>query len=448
MRGNVKKICLVLAMFLLISVFSGCGGSTTTTQSSSSSSETTTAQATSTTKAKENITFTYSFWGTGTEVKSQQSIIAAYQKLNPNVRIKETYTDGGNYPVKLQTYFASNSAPDVMAMCSDSYTDWEKNGIFYDLSSYIKTNNLQDLYTPEAIKAFEVNGKQIGIPYAADTYCIAYNKKLFDQAKIAYPKSDWTETQFIDCAKSLTTGTGVNKIFGMFFSWYSSEMITDFYGKQAAFDQANNKVFIKGNDTFKHAVSFLADCINTYKISPDANDSKNITGGFETGRYAMAIVADWDIGSLQKTIGSKFDWDVVEMPTSEFGNWSVAERVLGLTISSKSSKKDAGCDFIKWFTSDAESLKLVTSAATPVLTSFIKDEYLSFYPSEWLVHYNKQVFVNMQSRTRPHLWMGNWNKAATEINNQMALYILGKQSLDKSLDNMQANCDNIFAGKK
>ncbi|HEY5584575.1 MAG TPA: sugar ABC transporter substrate-binding protein [Ruminiclostridium sp.] len=426
MKKTVKLLSVLLAIIILGSVFVGCNSSNST--------------------KKGNVTLTYSFYGDKTEIAIKQSMIKNYEKLNPNVKIKPTYTDGGTYPTKLQTYFASGTAPDVIALAADMYTDFAKKNLFLDLTSYIKSNGLQNKLAKQATNAFTLNNKSYAIGYGYKTYAIVYNKKLFDEAGIPYPKSDWSEEQFISYAKKLTKGEGTNKIYGMNFGWEGTEMMVNFYNNKPAYDAVNNKINIKDNDVFKHTLTLLSDSISKYKISPSATESKNIGGGFETGKFAMAIVGPWDIDGFEKLIGTKFNWDIVGMPKSaDYGNWNCGLRVDGIAVSQNSKYKEQALDFAKWLCTDENNSKIFSQTSVPTLNSYAKsEEYLKGYPKEFPVKYNKQIFIDMQNHCRPIYWTGVWGKVNDQISKQYETFLLGKISLEEAINNMQINCDKLL----
>ena len=60
-----------------------------------------------------------------------------------------------------------------------------------------------DFYPAER-KAATVNGKVVGIPALVDNLALVYNKKMFDQAGLAYPTANWTWEDFGNAAQKLT----------------------------------------------------------------------------------------------------------------------------------------------------------------------------------------------------------------------------------------------------
>ena len=58
---------------------------------------------------------------------------------------------------------------------------------------------------------------------------------FFDAAGLAYPTESWTEEDFVNITRQLTTGEGVNKIYGTKLT-DGSKMIRDLYGQMPLYD--------------------------------------------------------------------------------------------------------------------------------------------------------------------------------------------------------------------
>ena len=105
--------------------------------------------------ASAQTTLTFAFWGNADEIKMKQQLIDLYMQKNPDVKIEGTYTDGGQYPTKLQTWFASNTAPDVMGIANDIIYPYRDLGVFEDLRSYMEQDGLlEGTWNPVAVDVF------------------------------------------------------------------------------------------------------------------------------------------------------------------------------------------------------------------------------------------------------------------------------------------------------
>ena len=65
-----------------------------------------------------------------------------------------------------------------------------------------------------------MDGKLYGLPNGTQTMVMYYNKKMFDDAGIAYPKDGWTWDEFSDAAKKLTKADGSVYGYGLSSSYF------------------------------------------------------------------------------------------------------------------------------------------------------------------------------------------------------------------------------------
>ena len=388
-------------------------------------------------KEGKPVELSFSFWGWGNEIELKQKIIQAFEASHPLVKIKASFTDGETYPAKLQTYFSSNTAPDVISIAGDILSEFVAQGVFADLSGYLQKDKLLSSTWPKvSVDAFRYKNTIVATPFVFKIPAIVYNKSLFDKAGLAYPKDDWTEDQLLDLAGKLTSGEGVNKVFGFNLSFWPYYITRGLLG-QHYYDTQNRKMNAVGNEGFRHAMKLFADMIATYGVAPDDTAAKTIGGGFETGKFAMALTGTFDMPTYQKVIGDKFPWDVVMLPTnSQFGPWKGNLFVDGFGISAKSEHKDQAWQFIRWMSTDLSSQKIASGIGIPALSSYANSpEYLGDFPEGWK-QYNKKAFVNMLERSFIWQTTGVWAKINDELDNQFKMLVAGKISVEQALSNM------------
>jgi ABC-type glycerol-3-phosphate transport system substrate-binding protein len=152
------------------------------------------------------------------------------------------------------------------------------------------------------------------------------------------------------------------------------ELVNDMYGDYY-YDWTTKKMTAEGNESYKHAVQMFYDMFVTDKVTPSTMSTKDIGGGFETGKYPMALIHYWDIASLSSTVGDAFDWDIVQFPFNEqYGTrWKSPLYVQALSISSASQHKEAAFEFIKWWASNekpqtamADSFPVCSTCSRPM----------------------------------------------------------------------------------
>lgn len=446
--GNFfKSIAVLLSVPLLLS---GCNSSATSAENQQSSIQEeenlsdNANENTSTEASKEQITLTFSYWGDKNELACKEELIKDFEAAHPNIKIEATYTDGVSYHTKLQTFFTSGAAPDVISIAGDIMYDFAEEGVFEDLTPYIERDQVAGQWADGSLDIFTKHGKIYAAPYVSKVFAMAYNKDIFDAAGLAYPTESWTEEDFVNITRQLTTGEGVNKIYGTKLT-DGSKMIRDLYGQMPLYDVENKKMQAEGNDYFKHAFSLYTDLI-IGGYSPSDLETDSIGGGFETGKFATALCATWDINSWEELIGDSFKWDVVQLPSNtDYGPWTYPAYTDGMAISSTSEHKEAAWEFIKWNTLSEESQEKISQLGVPVLKSYVEsDNYLNDFPNSYVVKYNKEAFADMMNRAAGQESLGIWAEINDELTKQYNAVSLSETTVDEAIAVLQKKGESVL----
>ena len=149
------------------------------------------------------------------EVRHQQ-FAYFFRELHPNIQIKREVTSFNDFLTKYLTVAGGGSLPDVM-YCQYAWASnlIEKN-VLAPIDEFIaKTPDFKlDDFAPEAISYWVKDGKHYAVPSDSAPKLLFYNKDIFDKAGMKYPDPTWTWQRLQAAAVELTSGTGVNKIFG------------------------------------------------------------------------------------------------------------------------------------------------------------------------------------------------------------------------------------------
>ena len=306
-------------------------------------------------KGKVNIDF---LWPTYTpqKVRYGERLAQQYMKENPNVRVNLILTSDPYK--KLQIMIAGRTTPDVMWM-GIGWQQFEDAilplGPFAARDPEIR----RETYLPGLWDAMTLRGSLRGLPSSGQVAVIYYNKDLFDQAGVPYPKADWTWDDMVRIAKQLTRdfdGNGVidqyglqlEQVYRLPFLVYPGQ-IADPEWRTARLDTPAVAAIL---DRYR-------DLIYKEKVmpTPTASAELGMLPMFEAGRVAMHASSGYALESFRKV---QFDWDVVEFPTFEFngqryratGLWQEEFCVLWNTDTPEESWKFArwcaGKDMIRW----------------------------------------------------------------------------------------------------
>ena len=133
---------------------------------------------------------TYWLWDNN-QLASYQACAEAFEKQNPDIKIKITQTGWFDYWTALSTAFVSGTAPDVFWDHLSRYPEFISNNLLVDLAPLIARDKVStDIYVGGLVKVWGRNGKQYGLPKDWDTIGMVYNKAMLAKAGID-PKSLW-----------------------------------------------------------------------------------------------------------------------------------------------------------------------------------------------------------------------------------------------------------------
>ena len=293
-------------------------------------------------------------------------------------------------------------------------------------------------------------GELLSLPYMYSNYVIAYNKDIFDEANLEYPTADWTETEFVELAKTLTSGEGPEKTYGMWFGGWVCELVRALYGEPKMYDTENMVMQATNNEKFKAAFQLLGDLHKDGYCSNEVTKTTT-TGGFVTGKYAMAIAMTGDIASYQKQIGDNFKWDIVELPISETYDtrWNTNMRLQGFGMSKTTEHPELAYDLIEYMTTNYEVQKAVDEdgVGIPALTEYLESEEFKTNYGGGLA-YNKEAFVNMAKVGTSWEYAGIWADINDTLTSEFNAYITGATDIDTALDNLQKKGEAVIEAAK
>lgn len=241
-----------------------------------------------------------------------------FTKLHSNVKIKYIGVPYDNFDSKLQTMLASDTQPDITTHVQlMGFMDYYKKGLLTDLTPYIqkyKFDAQKDGIPDQIMKMANVDGKQWGIPLNTFTTVMLINKDLFDKAGVACPPTDygdtsWTFDKMIEAAKKLTSGSGNNKTYGLYWAWNGGGAMQDpdyfgtslFPADALKTGQATSNNFAQA-DVIK-AYQNIADLTFKYGVSPtpayvSALAGSNSSDPFLSGKIAMEVEGSWGLAGI------------------------------------------------------------------------------------------------------------------------------------------------------
>ena len=268
--------------------------------------------------AQEQVTLRFSGWPEEASVKYNKLLIQSFEEKYPSIKVK--YEPLIAYDLrKILTQMAAGVAPDVFTGWTPHFGTWIEKGQLLDLdpfiSKYMSEEDVADFY-PVVYNAMNVDGKQWALPKYANTTVLYYNKDLFNEVGLPYPKDitlDWDT--FRSYAKKLTKREdGKITQWGLFIMQLGLVWDAAFiWGNGGEINDPNNpKHFLLDQPETIEAETFLHDLIWKDKVAPLAGDI-DLLGyyAFSSGRVGMTMGGTADLHVFK---GYDINFDITRYP--------------------------------------------------------------------------------------------------------------------------------------
>ena len=163
-----------------------------------------------------------------------------------------------------------------------------------------------------ALSAFNVDGKQYGLPGNFSNVVLVYNKDLFDQAGVAYPTADWTQDDLQAAAEAIRA-LG-DDIFGI----YQPITYNEFYKVAAQYGGSllNEDLtdFTINSPENVQAAQVMVDRVLVSNVQPTEVQMGGMGDWdlFMSGRLGMIPTGIWAFSTFAE--GCDFAWDIAVEP--------------------------------------------------------------------------------------------------------------------------------------
>lgn len=153
-------------------------------------------------------------WGDNDEIAIVESLVAAFEAQNPDIRI--TRLHASDYDTKLNTMFAAGTAPDLFYLGYENLPKLASMGLLAPLDERIAADTesagrdwTADFF-PVLLEAYRYDGNAIGkgplygVPKDFTTWLFYVNLDLFDRAGVPVPYDGWTWEQYESAMKKIS----------------------------------------------------------------------------------------------------------------------------------------------------------------------------------------------------------------------------------------------------
>lgn len=305
------------------------------------------------------------------EHQAYKNLVRAYEEKHTGAKVDLIHIPSqGDYRKRLGTDFAAGVPADIVLINYRRYAEFAARGVVEPLGPYLAKSTVlkESDFFAEAIEPFKYEGELYGIPQNLSSLVVFYNKKLFDEAGVSYPKAGWTWADFVETAKKLTKdtdGDGKTDQYGLGTEISLQRLVPLVW--QAGAEIVDNTEAPTGlnldDPNFKRALQWMIDLRNRHEVIPSSieEESEDSETRFQNGRTAMFLNSRRGVPTYREIKG--FDWDVAPLPRDKNAVGILHADAYFMPKSAKN--KDAIWKFIE-FANSAEGQTIVAASGRTV----------------------------------------------------------------------------------
>ena len=261
-------------------------------------------------------------FGDPAELAAYQQLVDAFRAVHPDIQVELRHVASqGDYQKQLVTAFSAGAEPDVMLLNYRRVLQFAANGGLEPVGSYLDNSqslHATDLY-PEALEAFQWDGKTWCIPQNVSSLVVYYNRSLFDAAGVAYPSAGWTWDDFLQTARALTRDLDGDGQIDQYGAGVSPELmrLAPFIwqnGGELVDDPAQPTRLAFDSPAALAAFQWFVDLQVQEHVVPDATaeQAEDSETRFMNGRLGVYLNSRRAVPTFRTIEG--LDWDVAPLP--------------------------------------------------------------------------------------------------------------------------------------
>ena len=360
----------------------------------------------------------------------EASIIEAFEKANPDIKVKLETIDFTSGPEKITTAIEAGTAPDVLFDAPGRIITYGKNGKLADLNDLFTDEFVADVNNDNLIQASKAGDTAYMYPISSAPFYMALNKAMLEDAGVLdLVKDGWTTDDFEKVIKALkdkgynpgslfSKGQGGDQGTRAFLANLYSGSVTDAEVTKYTTDQPN---FVKA---LEKAAGWIKD---GYMMNGSQYNGGDDIQNFANGQTSYTILWAPSQNGIQAQLLEASKVEVVEVPfPSDDGKADLEYLVNGFAVfnNGDEAKVAAAKKFIQFICDDEEwgPKNVVRTGAFPVRTSYGKlydterMETISAWTEYYSPYYNTiDGFAEMRALWFPMLQaVSNGEESAAE----------------------------------
>lgn len=353
MKKMKKKVIFSLTLMLIAVVFAGCG-----------------SESTDNPVNDDPVTVTILNWNSMSDDEFQRYYVEPVSQKYPHITLELVQREDGAPADAIAKHVMSGEVPDIIYVSNKDINHFIMAEVVLNLEELVKKNkyDLERIIAPAVASVQKKELDLASIPWAQNVAGLLYNKDIFDQFGIDYPKDLLSWEEVLSMARNMTRVVDNEQILG----FKPSSMSQFAQSLSVSYVSPEGKALV--DTPTWHRI------LNYYKELYDIPGYEDYSGSL-FGSKTVAMEPMWLSTVLNLAQNEPdFNWDITGLPNFE-EKLGIGREVDAhtLAISATSEHKEQAFHVIEVVTSDEVQAMMSRFGRVPVLDD---DEILSDYGSE------------------------------------------------------------------
>lgn len=442
-----KWLAIIALLAMVVSVFAGCSSSTNDDKAAD--------------EPQEEKAWTGKItlwdgprWADDNENKFHwaEAKIAEFKETHPGVEIDLVQVPWAELSDKLNVAIAGRNWPDVapIDISGSININQVKQGVIEPMDEFFTAEEWADFY-PNAIEAYNYEGKTYGVPNSITVHSLLLNLDIFEERGVEPPKDGvWTYEEFVEKMKKLTfdrDGDGTTDVYG-----FSTYVIPGYYeawpflymdgGKPLSEDMSE---YTFDSPEVVSALQKFADLKFVHNVSPQEMGGTDVGGTWKawaSSDQRIVAVEPWATWAISTAQGEKYktNFMVASYPTGKTGEPVTIGGVGGWIMyhQEDAAKKKVVAELIKSISSTDEQYTMAKNYGIfPALKS--ASDMNPFEGNEQMTQAMKlSQYAVMVPRHE------QWKKIDEAIQSQLQLVLNGEKQPEEALKAARGRVEEII----
>jgi multiple sugar transport system substrate-binding protein len=323
----------------------------------------------------------YATWD-GTRQKTDEALIASFNKSHPEIKVDYNLVPWGVYWQKAAAMTAGGSTFDVMWMNLDNFPFYASQGALAPIT--IGDSSIAGI-NKTRLNPYRVGSKLYGVPLGPQAVTVYINRALFKERGVTIPTQGWTFDEMLVAAKKLTFEKGGKKYWGINGSdlEIDSEYGMSFYysaGGTGIIKKTASGYVPNLDATFQTTAQKLLDLIYKDKVAPGPTEvAQQGYQMFLAGQLGIYVLGSWMTSVWPQN--PDLDWAFAPFPNMTASKPRPVFSAHALVVPAASKNKEAAQTLIEWLTTAAPSQRtLAQRSLLPTLAEQFQSLFLQSLP--------------------------------------------------------------------